>query len=78
MRDCFQTRGRDVIEVNLPFKSPYDWQTIIRFYQSHSIPGVERVTEDSFTRLFRLENTIGCVRVRAIAGQPRLKVRIVP
>lgn len=78
MRDCSQTRGRDAIEVNLPFKSPYDWQTIIRFYQSHSIPGVERVTEDSFTRAFRLENTIGCVRVRAIAGKPRLKVRIVP
>lgn len=78
MRDCFQTRGRDAIEVNLPFKSPYDWQTIIRFYQSHSIPGVERVTEDSFTRAFRLDNSIGCVRVRAIAGAPWLKVRIVP
>jgi AraC family transcriptional regulator of adaptative response / DNA-3-methyladenine glycosylase II len=78
MRDGSQIRGKNTIEVNLPFKSPYDWQAIIRFYQSHSIPGVERVTEDSFTRAFRLENTIGCVRVRAIAGKPRLKVRIVP
>jgi len=78
IRDCSHTRARDAIEVNLPFKSPYDWQTIIRFYQSHSIAEIERVTEDSFTRTFRLENTIGCVRVRAIAGKPRLKVRIVP
>jgi AraC family transcriptional regulator of adaptative response / DNA-3-methyladenine glycosylase II len=78
IRACPQTRGKDGIEVNLPFKSPYDWQSIMRFYQSHSIPGVERVTDDAFARVFRLGNTIGSVRVRAIAGKPRLKVRIVP
>ena len=72
------TRDRDGIEVNLPFQSPYDWQTILRFYQSHSIPGIERVTGDSFERVFRIDNTIGFVRVRAIAGKPRLKGRIVP
>jgi len=78
MRNGSKTRDRDGIEVNLPFRSPYDWQTIIRFYQSHSIPGVERVTDDSFERVFRIDNMIGFVRVRAIAGRPRLKVRIVP
>ena len=78
MRDCSWTRGRDGIEVDLPFKSPYDWQSIIRFFQSHSIPGVERVTDDSFTRVFRLGNTIGSVRVLAVAGKQQLKVRIVP
>src|SRR5688572_7813761 len=78
MRNGSKTRDRDGIEVNLPFRSPYDWQTIIRFYQSHSIPGVERVTGDSFERVFRIDSTIGFVRVRALAGKPRLKVRIVP
>ncbi|MGH7852617.1 MAG: DNA-3-methyladenine glycosylase family protein [Candidatus Binatia bacterium] len=70
-------RRGDGIEVNLPFKSPYDWQSIIRFYQSHSIPGVERVTDDFFARVFRISSTIGFVRVRAVAGKPRLKVWIV-
>ena len=78
MRDRSQTRGRDGIEVNLPFKSPYDWQSIIHFYKSHSIPGVERVADDSFARAFRLGNTIGFVQVLAVAGKRRLKVRIVP
>lgn len=72
-----RTRRTDGVEVDLPFKSPYDWRSIIRFYQSHSIPGVERVTDDSFARAFRLDDTFGFVRVRAIAGRPRLKVRIV-
>ncbi len=73
-----RTRGRDSIEVDLPFKSPYDWQSIIRFYQSHSIPGIERVADDSFARVFRLDNTIGFVQVLAVARKRRLKVRLVP
>jgi len=67
----------DEIELSLHFKSPYDWQTIIRFYQSHPIPGVERVVEDSFERLFRINSTIGFLRVQAMAGEPQLKLRIV-
>jgi O-6-methylguanine DNA methyltransferase len=77
-RGFSKTRGNDGIEVNLPFKSPYDWRTIIGFYQSHSIPGIERVTDDAFERVFRLENTIGFVQVRAPGAKPRLRVRIVP
>ena len=73
-----KTGGSDGIEINLPFKSPYDWQTIIRFYQSHLIPGIERVTNNSFERVFRVEDTIGSLRVQAMVGAPQLKVRIVP
>jgi AraC family transcriptional regulator of adaptative response / DNA-3-methyladenine glycosylase II len=65
------------IQRNLSFRPPYDWQTIIRFYQSHPIPGIERVTEKFFERVFRIENTVGFLRVQAIVGGPRLKVWIV-
>jgi AraC family transcriptional regulator, regulatory protein of adaptative response / DNA-3-methyladenine glycosylase II len=65
----------DVTEINLAFRPPYDWQTIIRFYMSHTIPGVERVTEDSFERVFRLGNTIGFFRVRAVVDKPQLNLR---
>ena len=65
------------IEINLPFKAPYNWQTLIRFYQMHSIPGLERVTASSFERVFNIENRIGVVRVETKAGS-QLKVRISP
>lgn len=78
MRDLSKTRSKDSIEVGLPFKSPYDWQSMIQFHQSHSIPGVERVTSHSFTRVFRLANTIGFVQVRPASGKARLKVRMGP
>jgi AraC family transcriptional regulator of adaptative response / DNA-3-methyladenine glycosylase II len=78
IRDRSRTRRSDGIEADLPFIGPYDWHSIIHFYQSHSIPGVERVADDSFTRVFRLGNTVGFVRVEAVAGKQRLRVRIVP
>jgi AraC family transcriptional regulator, regulatory protein of adaptative response / DNA-3-methyladenine glycosylase II len=65
------------IEINLPFKPPYDWRSIIQFYQSHSIPGVERVTGDCFARVFRLEDKIGFVEIRGLLAESQLKVWIV-
>jgi AraC family transcriptional regulator of adaptative response / DNA-3-methyladenine glycosylase II len=69
--------NRDGIVLELSFRPPYDWQTIMRFYQSHPIPGIERATADSFERVFRIGDTIGLIRVEAIAGESRLKLSIV-
>jgi AraC family transcriptional regulator of adaptative response / DNA-3-methyladenine glycosylase II len=70
--------GRSVwTEIDLAFRPPYDWQTIHRFYMSHPIPGVERVTGDSFERVFRVGKTIGFFQVQPMVDQPRLKLRIV-
>lgn len=74
---CPKIGGRAGIDIYLPFKSPYDWRSIIRFYRSHAITGVESVTDDGLERVFRIGNTIGFVRVGVAAGK-QLKVRIVP
>src|SRR6516162_7895854 len=76
-RNRAKTGSAESTEIRLVFRAPYDWQTIIRFYQSHPIPGVERVTGDSFERVFRVGNTIGFFRVQPMVNQPRLKLRIV-
>ena len=65
----------DHIEINLAFRPPYDWQAIMRFYLTHPIPGVERVTENSFERVFRVGETIGFLQVRAMAKKSQLKLR---
>jgi AraC family transcriptional regulator of adaptative response / DNA-3-methyladenine glycosylase II len=59
----------DWTEISLAFRPPYDWQTIMRFYLTHPIPGVERVTEDSFERIFRVGDTIGFLQVRAMVAE---------
>ena len=64
------------IEINLPFTPPYDWRSIIEFYQSHSIQGVERVTGDSFARVFRVKDKLGFFEVRPLLAKSELRVRI--
>jgi len=76
-RNRSKTGSAESTEIHLVFRPPYDWQTIIRFYQSHPIPGVERVTGDSFERVFRAGNTIGSFQVQAIVDEPQLKLSIV-
>jgi AraC family transcriptional regulator of adaptative response / DNA-3-methyladenine glycosylase II len=77
-RDWPKTEGRQGTEVDLPFKSPYDWRAMIGFFQSHLITGVEQVTNHSFARAFRIKNTLGFLQIRALKGGARLNVRIVP
>ena len=48
------------------------------FTRRISIPGLERVTENSFARVFRIDNVIGIVSVEAMIGVPQLTVRIAP
>ena len=73
-----ETPGRlsNSVKMNLPFKTPYDWQAIIQYFQSHSIPGVERITADSFARGFRVKNKLGFVEVRPLLAKSQLKVWI--
>ena len=63
-------------ELDLPYRLPYDWQSILRFYQSHSITGIERVTENYFERPFRIKGTLGFVRVQP--GNNCLRVGVSP
>jgi AraC family transcriptional regulator of adaptative response / DNA-3-methyladenine glycosylase II len=65
------------IDLKLSFRPPYDWQSILRFYQTHLIPGVEKATESSFERVFRFDDTIGYFSVQAIRDVPQLDLRII-
>jgi len=64
------------IELKLAYRPPYDWQSLIEFYRTHSIPGVERVSENSFERIFRLDGRLGFVRVEPVAGRPQMKLTV--
>jgi AraC family transcriptional regulator of adaptative response / DNA-3-methyladenine glycosylase II len=65
------------IDLKLSFRPPYDWPTLLRFYQTHPIPGVETAGENFFERVFRLGDTIGFFRVQPVPGTAQLSLRIV-
>lgn len=68
---------KDGVELKLSFRPPYDWQSLIQFYRTHTIPGTERVVEDRFERVFRIESSLGFFAVEPIVGTRQLKLTVV-
>ncbi len=78
LRKSGPTRNvEDGVELKLSFRPPYDWQTLIQFYRTHTIPGVECVVGNGVERVFRIENSLGFFRVEPIADTPQLKLKVV-
>jgi AraC family transcriptional regulator of adaptative response / DNA-3-methyladenine glycosylase II len=43
------------ISLLLPYRPPYDWQSMIRFLEARAIPGVELVADDTYSRVIALD-----------------------
>ena len=52
----------------LRYQPPYDWPAMLEFLAARAIPGVERVTGDSYARTFCLDGIQGTVTVRPAPG----------
>jgi AraC family transcriptional regulator of adaptative response / DNA-3-methyladenine glycosylase II len=58
----------------LPYRAPYDWETMIRFLRHRSIEGVEVVTDDSYSRVIELGDAIGSITVTHAPRHSSLRV----
>ncbi|MCI0485349.1 MAG: helix-turn-helix domain-containing protein [Blastocatellia bacterium] len=61
--------GNGALSLRLPFRPPFDWESILCFLGSRAIPGVELVTQSSYSRAFTLAGTSGILKLRP--SEPR-------
>ncbi len=47
------------IEISLSYRPPYDWHSLLAFLARRAIPGVEKVTAQSYARTFLLDGVQG-------------------
>jgi AraC family transcriptional regulator of adaptative response / DNA-3-methyladenine glycosylase II len=52
------------VTVKLPFTAPYDWSAMLGFLARRAIPGVEKITAESWRRTISLDGARGTVEVR--------------
>lgn len=64
------------MRVLLPYRPPYDWEAIVRFLALRAIPGLEAVTDESYTRVVESGGKAGWIEVTNEADQSALKVTI--
>jgi AraC family transcriptional regulator of adaptative response / DNA-3-methyladenine glycosylase II len=67
----------DAIELKLSFRPPFDWESLLHFYRTHPIPGIETVAADYFERIFRIDGKVGLFRAQSSATDSHLILRIV-
>jgi AraC family transcriptional regulator of adaptative response / DNA-3-methyladenine glycosylase II len=60
--------ARGELSLLLRYQPPYDWPAMLEFLRARAIPGMERVSGDTYARTFSLDGTRGVVRVRPAAG----------
>ncbi len=65
------------IVLTLPFRPPFDWETSLAYYRSHTIAGLESFGDGAYERRFRWEGGApGSVRVTLDPGPHRLRVEV--
>ena len=64
------------IQISLSYRPPYDWRAVLAFLAYRAIPGVEWVTEDSYSRSFVLDGVQGDFHARFSSTQNAIEVTI--
>jgi AraC family transcriptional regulator, regulatory protein of adaptative response / DNA-3-methyladenine glycosylase II len=65
------------IVLHLPYRPPFDWQTLIRFLKPRETPGVEFIEDDCYRRTIEINDRTGEIEVRPASGEPLLRVRVI-
>jgi len=70
-------RGRpDEYVFHLPYRPPYDWESLLAFLANRAIPGVEEVVSGAYRRSFALLGRHGILEVRHEKSVQALEARI--
>jgi AraC family transcriptional regulator, regulatory protein of adaptative response / DNA-3-methyladenine glycosylase II len=65
------------LDLQLRYQPPYDWPAMLEFLRRRAIPGLERVTADSYERTVQLDGRQGTVSITRAEGHAlRASVRL--
>jgi AraC family transcriptional regulator of adaptative response / DNA-3-methyladenine glycosylase II len=60
----------------LPYRPPYDWESLMGFLAPRATPGVETVTASEYRRTISLDGAAGTISVRPVSGKHQLQLQI--
>jgi AraC family transcriptional regulator of adaptative response / DNA-3-methyladenine glycosylase II len=71
-----QTRPEDQYLFRLPYRPPYDWQSMLAFLAAHATPGVEMVENGTYRRTISVQQCPGYFEVSLDKAKDSLLVRV--
>lgn len=64
------------VSLRLDYRPPLDWRALLGFLGARAIPGVERVDGDEYSRVLRIGESTGTIRVRPDARRAALRADV--
>ncbi|MCB1319961.1 MAG: DNA-3-methyladenine glycosylase 2 [Leptospiraceae bacterium] len=71
-----QKTNTDRIHFDLTYRPPYDWDSLLAFFQSRAIPGIEAIRQNAYHRTVGLRDCKGTITVTHEPHQNCLRVYI--
>jgi len=71
-----QIDERGCVTLHLRYRPPYDWNTILDFLRARAIPGMEQVTDESYSRVVQIDGRTGTVTIDHRPAMGSLRARI--
>lgn len=68
--------GREVVELQIPFRSPFAWNACLEHLKVRAIAGVERVEAGIYERTVKQEGKKGLLRVSKVEDSDSLRVSL--
>ena len=66
----------DALTLKLAYRPPYDWKTLLAFFATRALPGVERVTDDTYARSVSVGGLHGWIEVRPVKDADALQLTV--
>jgi AraC family transcriptional regulator of adaptative response / DNA-3-methyladenine glycosylase II len=62
------------LELCLPYREPFNWDSMIAFLKRRAVPGVELVTGNSYQRTIQIDGSAGYLTISPDEKKPRLRI----
>lgn len=76
--DNHMTHLANTLSLQLAYRPPYDWKSLLTFLKARMIKGIEQIMDDSYMRTVRIGSHKGWIKVTHTPEKYALKVELSP
>ncbi len=71
-----KSKDKNVFELCISYRPPFDWDNLLHYYSRHKIPYLENVTHDTYERVFQEKGKLGLLTVKNNPTKNQLELSI--
>jgi AraC family transcriptional regulator of adaptative response / DNA-3-methyladenine glycosylase II len=62
--------------LHLSYRPPFDCESLLQYYSKHRIPHIEEVSDSQYSRVFKIDSSVGLLTVQNDAKHAQLELKV--